>query len=158
MAFQVSPGVNVSEIDLTTIVPAVSSTFGATAGVFKWGPIEDRVLISTEDELVSTFGKPTANNYESFYTAANFLAYGNQLYVSRAAENAYNAVANSGALPASGNTILVKNSTDFEAQFETLESYAANTYANIYFMAKYAGDMGNSLRISICPTELTYTK
>ena len=37
MAFQLSPGVNVSEIDLTTIVPAVSTSTGAIAGVFRWG-------------------------------------------------------------------------------------------------------------------------
>ena len=88
MPFQVSPGVNVSEIDLTTIVPSVSSTFGGVAGVFKWGPIEDRVLVGSEDELATIFGKPNANNFETFYTAANFLAYGNQLYGVRAAEDA----------------------------------------------------------------------
>jgi hypothetical protein len=64
MAFQISPGVNVSEIDLTTIVPAVSSTEGAFAGVFSWGPVEERVLISSEDELVNQYGKPTANNFD----------------------------------------------------------------------------------------------
>jgi hypothetical protein len=156
MPFQVSPGVNVSEIDLTTIVPAVTSTFGATAGVFKWGPIEDRVLVSSEDELVSVFGKPNANNYETFFTAANFLAYGNQLYVTRAAENAYNAVANSGPQPSGANAINIKNVGDFESQYASLGSYAANTYANIYFIAKYAGDLGNSLRVSICSTANSY--
>ena len=79
MPFQVSPGVNISEVDLTTIVPAVSTTQGAIAGVFRWGPSNDRVLISSEDELVATFGRPTANNYETFFTASSFLAYGNQL-------------------------------------------------------------------------------
>jgi hypothetical protein len=74
MPFQVSPGVNVSEIDLTTIVPAVSTTFGGTAGVFQWGPVEERVLVSTEDELVNVFGKPNSNTYESFLNTANFLA------------------------------------------------------------------------------------
>ena len=157
MPFQVSPGVNVSEIDLTTIVPAVSSTFGATAGVFKWGPVEERVLVSSEDELVSVFGKPNANNYETFYTAANFLAYGNQLYVSRAAEDAYNAIANSGPTTVGAN-VLIKNTGDFESQYSSLGSFAANTYANIYFVAKYAGDLGNSLRVSICSTSNSYSK
>ena len=158
MPFQVSPGVNVSEIDLTTIVPAVSSTFGATAGVFKWGPIEDRVLVSSEDELVSVFGKPNANNYETFFTAANFLAYGNQLYVSRAASaSAYNAVANVGSTGVGGNTVVIKNLHDFEAQYTTLnEAGGSNAYSNVYFVAKYAGDVGNSIRISICPTETAY--
>lgn len=161
MPFQVSPGVNVSEIDLTTIVPAVSSTEGAFAGVFKWGPIEDRILISNEDELATTFGKPNANNFETFFTAANFLAYGNQLYVSRAASNSYNAVANtdvvgSSILTSNLITINVKNLTDFETKKTTFESSAA--YNNVVFIAKYAGDLGNSLRVSVCPTEEAYVK
>src|SRR6056300_325836 len=86
MPFQLSPGVNITEIDLTTVVPAVATTDGAIAGVFRWGPIKDRVLIDSENLLVSRFGKPTNFNAETFFTAANFLAYGNRLYVSRAAD------------------------------------------------------------------------
>ena len=113
MAFQISPGVNVSEIDLTTIVPAVSSTEGAFAGAFRWGPIEQRVLISSEDELVNQYGKPTANNFETFFTAANFLAYGNQLYISRANAGGNTAVANTGTV----DNLIIKNLTDFEYQY-----------------------------------------
>jgi hypothetical protein len=85
MPFQVSPGVNVSEIDLTTIVPSVSTSIGAFAGVFRWGPIGQRILIDSETALVTRFGKPTNLNAETFFTAANFLGYTNALYVSRAA-------------------------------------------------------------------------
>ena len=85
MPFQVSPGVNVSEIDLTTVVPAVSTTEGAIGGVFRWGSVGERTLISSEQELAARFGKPTSFNAETFFTAANFLSYGNKLYVSRAA-------------------------------------------------------------------------
>ena len=85
MPFQVSPGVNVSEIDLTTVVPAVSTTEGAFSGVFRWGPVDKRILIDSESNLVNRFGKPTNHNPETFFSAANFLAYGNKLYVSRAA-------------------------------------------------------------------------
>ena len=84
MAFQLSPGVNVSEIDLTTVVPAVATSDGAIAGVFRWGPIGQRVLIDSENLLASRFGKPTNFNAETWFTAANFLAYSNRLYVSRA--------------------------------------------------------------------------
>jgi len=73
MPFQVSPGVNVSEIDLTTVVPAVSTTEGAIAGVFRWGPVDTRVLVDSEDTLVNRFGKPNGDlNPETFFTAANF--------------------------------------------------------------------------------------
>jgi hypothetical protein len=85
MAFQLSPGVNVSEIDLTTVVPSVATTDGAFAGVFRWGPIGERVLVDSEDQLVARFGKPTNFNPETFFTAANFLSYANRLWVSRAA-------------------------------------------------------------------------
>lgn len=86
MPFQVSPGVNVTEIDLTTVVPAVSSTEGALAGVFRWGPVDERTLVSSESELVARYGKPTNFNAETFFTGANFLAYGNKLFVARGAK------------------------------------------------------------------------
>ena len=55
MAFQLSPGVNITEIDLTTVVPAVATSDGAFAGVFRWGPIGERVLVDSENILVSRF-------------------------------------------------------------------------------------------------------
>jgi len=151
MPFQVSPGVNVSEIDLTTVVPAVSTTTGAVAGVFKWGPVEQPVLISTENELVNTYGKPTSDNFETWFTAANFLSYGNQLYVSRAANStSYNALANTDA---SAANVFVKNATDWSTQKSTIQASGANTA----FVAKYPGALGNSLKISVCPNANAYT-
>ena len=81
MGFQVSPGVNITEIDLTGIVPAVSTTEAGIAGVFRWGPADVANLVSTEVELVDTYFKPDSSNFETFLTAANFLAYGNKLFV-----------------------------------------------------------------------------
>jgi phage tail sheath protein FI len=109
MPFQVSPGVNVTEIDLTTIVPAVSTTEGAIAGVFHWGPLEKSVLIDSEDKLAARFGKPTNHNPETFFTAANFLAYGNKLYVSRAANTT--GFSNTLTLTTNGNTTITANGT-----------------------------------------------
>ena len=96
MAFQLSPGVNITEIDLTTVVPNVATTDGAIAGLFRWGPVDQRVLVDSENILVSRFGKPTNYNAETFFSAANFLSYGNRLYVSRAANT-------SGATPTVAN-------------------------------------------------------
>jgi len=97
MAFQLSPGVNVSEIDLTTVVPAVGTTEGAIAGVFRWGPTLERILVSSEVELVSRFGEPYANttwqNYETWFAAANFLSYSDALYVVRVDNGANTATA-----------------------------------------------------------------
>ena len=70
MSFQVSPGVNVSEIDLTTIVPAVSTTTGGIGGLFRWGPVGKLVLVDSEASLVNRFGKPTNLNAETFFPAA----------------------------------------------------------------------------------------
>ncbi len=153
MAFQVSPGVNVSEIDLTTIVPAVSTTVGAVAGVFNWGPVGERVLIDNENKLVETFGRPTSNNPETFFTAASFLGYGNALYVVRAANTvdssangALNAVANVGAV----NTVsvAVRNREDYDSKV-SFDSSAL-------YIAKYPGAVGNSLRVSVCDSATAY--
>ena len=67
MPFQLSPGVNVTEIDLTTVIPAVSTTEAAIGGVFRWGPVDKPLLIQNEDQLVNRFGKPTSANFETFY-------------------------------------------------------------------------------------------
>jgi len=95
MAFQLSPGVLVTEKDLTSIVPAVATTAGAFAGTFQWGPVEEVITIDSENNLYKKFGGPNDTTYKSFFTAANFLGYGNNLQVVRAANKgvARNAVA-----------------------------------------------------------------
>jgi phage tail sheath protein FI len=93
MPFQLSPGVAVVEKDFSSIVPAVSSSAGAFAGPFAWGPIEDPVRVSSESDLVARFGAPKNENFQSFFTAANFLAYTNNMLVCRTdATNLKNAV------------------------------------------------------------------
>lgn len=93
MVFSVSPSVTVREVDLTTSVPAITTPPAAIAGVFRWGPVDERVLISSEVELANIFGKPTDFNAETFFTAADFLSYSNALYVTRVAESANTATA-----------------------------------------------------------------
>lgn len=107
MPFQLSPGVAVVEKDFSSIVPAVSSSAGAFAGPFAWGPIEDPVRVSSETDLVTRFGKPTDSNFQSFFTAANFLAYTNSIYVSRSdATGLKNAVAIKSGSIASNNIVV----------------------------------------------------
>ena len=84
MGFQVSPGVNVSEIDLTTIVPAVATTSAGFAGCFRWGPVGERVLVDSPNCLREIFGPPDDNTSNFFFTAYNFLGYGNNLSIVRA--------------------------------------------------------------------------
>lgn len=222
MSFQLSAGINVSEVDLTTIVPAVSTTDGAIGGVFRWGPVGKRVLVDSENALVSRFGKPTNLNAETWLTASSFLGYGNRLHVARAANTsgaspiatgatvqsgnatvvvastagltnamyvavttgnaiapgakiasidsatqltlttnaaalsnvsgatiqfvtntAFTAIANSGSVAALASQI-VKNDDHFAAK--SISEYDAD----VHFVAKYPGELGNSLRISVC--------
>ena len=230
MAFQVSPGINVSEIDLTTSIPSLATTIGAFGGVFRWGPIGKFILVDSENTLALRYGKPTTDNFETFFTAANFLAYGNALYVSRAAVTtgfsntvasssvnmqsnstviltgnnhgvqaghavfgagipdgtfvssvtanstalavvltanattstdaqlnffantlALNAVANSGVVELADN--IVKNADDFE---DKGPSNAA--FTSTQFVARYPGDLGNSLRVSMCDSANQYAR
>jgi hypothetical protein len=158
MAFQVSPGVNVSEIDLTTIVPGAATTEGAFAGVFRWGPIDKLVLVDSEENLVARFGKPTNFNPETFFTAANFLAYGNQLYVSRAANTA-DATGATGVLSAMANsTSITSNLVHLVLNADDYDTKVASFEAGVQFIAKYPGELGNSLKVSVCSAANQYTQ
>jgi hypothetical protein len=238
MTVFLSPGINFAEIDLTTVIPQVSVSTGAFAGVFRWGPVGELFLVDSENTLVQYFGKPTNFNAETFFTAANFLSYANQLYIVRAAntqgstpfgtftassgntvflgnaaamallsEGLYvTQTSNAEILPTVGNTIvidsvntsafilssaanasgtvelwfgnpettysslavlpdaavdnlanqIVLNETDYYARGTGL--YTNGVYVNakgdfdtnVFYIAKYPGAMGNSLRISVC--------
>jgi phage tail sheath protein FI len=141
MAFQLSPGVNVSEIDLTTVIPSVATSTGAFVGPFAWGPIGEVTTISDEVRLVNTFGKPDSDNYEYWFSAANFLAYGNNLKIVRTqGVGALNATSN-------GTGLLIKNEDDYN---DNHSSYAAGAYGDTGgWAARYAGSLGNSLRVSM---------
>jgi len=140
MAFQVSPGVLVQEKDLTRIIPAVSTSIGAVAGQFSQGPLDEIVSISSEQELVDTFGKPDSTNFEYFFSAANFLQYSNALRVVRATQTStLNATSN-------GSGLLVKNKQDYE------DNYAAGQGSVGTFAARSAGAWGNNLLVATCPS------
>jgi hypothetical protein len=144
MTFQVSPGVNTSEIDLTTVVPAVATTGGAVAGPFAWGPVEIVRQVTNENELVKIYGKPTTNTANVFFTGANFLAYSNDLRVCRAANTgSFNAFANLKSCTAfTGASTQITSEEDYEANH-------LNGVSNTCFAARYPGVLGNSLKVSI---------
>ena len=139
MAVQLSPGVSVAEVDLTTVVPTVSSTTGAFAGKFVWGPANVRVPVDSEITLVNTFGAPDSNTYQSFFTAASFLAYGNNLETVRAINaNTYNAQANT-----TGASVQIANEELY--QLDYLHTNNGNAYGPV--LARYAGSLGNSIQV-----------
>ena len=140
MAFQLSPGVNVSEIDLTTIVPSVATSIGAFAGPFAWGPIGEIITISDEVRLAATFGNPDSTNYEYWFSAANFLAYTSNLKIVRAANitTTRNATANG-----ANNVALIKNEDDY------LDNWSSGNTVYGIAAARYAGAIGDTLRVSV---------
>ena len=137
MAFQLSPGVVVTEKDFSAIIPAVSTSAGAFAGDFQWGPVMYPTQITSENTLVETFGRPNDQNFASFFTAANFLSYTNNLLVTRVVTSvAKNAVS-------SGVAITINNIDDYDATY-------SNGSASVgEFAAKYPGKLGNSLLVSM---------
>jgi len=141
MAFQISPGVSVAEVDLTTVVPSVLTTAGAYAGPFMWGPVNKRIQITSEIDLVNRFGAPDSNTYTSFFTAASFLAYGNNLNVVR--------VAGSGSKNATANSSIsgfrIDNKDIFE--YNNLNNNNSNNYGP--FAARYPSSLGNSITVSV---------
>ena len=123
MAFSVSPSVIVREVDASASVPAIATPPAAIAGVFRWGPVGEAVLLSSENELVSRYGSPDADNYETFFVAADYLSYSNALYVARV---------DNGATRAQATTYDANNAVVAAGSFEGL----------------YPGVLGNSLEVA----------
>ena len=145
MAFQVSAGVLVQEKDLTRIIPAVSTSIGAVAIQATKGPLDEVTSISSEQELVSTFGKPNSTTFEGFFTAANFLAYSNSLRVVRVQNSSVSNATESGSA-----SFVIKNTQDYQ------DNYAAGQGSVGLWAARTAGAFGNSLRIDSCPSATAY--
>ena len=147
MAFLVSPGVQVKEIDLTNVVPAVATSIGAIACPFEKGPVSEVTNISSEEQLVQIFGKPktTSNQYEWWFTAANFLQYTNQLNVVRVESGILNATAGSTGL-------LIRNTDHY------LEAFGDGQGSVGEWAARTAGIHGNSLGVSVCSSANNYSQ
>ena len=148
MAFQVSPGVEVKEVDLTNIVPAVSTTNAGFAGFFDWGPIDQTVVVTSVDDLREKFGGPTTANKDYWFTAANYLTYASSLNLVRVVSGGLNAGDVAG--------VLIKNINDYNSKTTT----TAGDWGNSHFVAKFAGgdagtssgsgsELGNSLLVSV---------
>ena len=144
MSFLVSPGVSVREVDLTNVVPAVATSVGAIAGAFQKGPVSSVTTITSEEQLVQVFGKPNSSNFETFFTATNFLQYADNLKVVRAASGILNAGANSG--------ILIRDDDHYQASFED------GSGSHGEWAARTAGTHGNSLGVDICPSARAFAQ
>ncbi len=146
MAFQVSPGVSVTEKDMTNVVPAVSTSSGGIVITAEKGPIDEITTISSEKQLVDIFGKPTADNFEEWFTAANFLGYGNNLKVVRPLTGMVNACV-------SGTAVLIKNTTDYLDNYSHSAKFAGTVGQ---WAAREAGTLGNNLKVSVCTNSTAF--
>ena len=144
MSFLVSPGVSVREVDLTNVVPAVATSVGAIAGAFQKGPVSSVTTITSEEQLVQVFGKPNSSNFETFFTATNFLQYADNLKVVRAGSGILNAGATSG--------ILIRDDDHYQASFQD----GSGTHGE--WTARTAGTHGNSLGVDICPSARAFAQ
>ena len=149
MAFQVSPGVQIKEVDLSNVVPAVSSTVGAFAGSFQWGPVDEVKTVSSSQELIDCFYQPKDNDagIEDFYTADSFLKYGSALRLVRVAPVGLFSANASGS-----SSTLLKNKEQYDS------SYADGSQNGTVgkWISKYAGALGNSIKVSVCASSNAY--
>ena len=127
MAFQLSPGVVVTEEDRSTVIPSVATTAGAFAGAFQWGPVEEVTTVDSEISLVNQFGKPNDTTAGYFFTAANFLSYGNNLKLVRVVDKG-----------------VAKNAVSYPTGIVSAASVtASNTYApGTAFVVTFAAPVG----------------
>jgi len=136
-----SPAVVVKEIDLTNGVANVPTSTGAFVGNFNWGPCDEPTLVNNEAKLANVFGSPDTTNTVDFHSAAYYLRYSDDLYIVReytaTAKNAYDPDVDSANVP------LITNSDNFDGQVAARESDSHT------FIARYPGELGNSLKISV---------
>ena len=140
-----SPGVEIQERDLTIgSIETVEVNVGAIAGAFLKGPVLTPVRISTEAQLIETFGEPTDDNAETWWTAASFLSYGGVIDVVRCAT--------SGQLTASDDSV----TSPYTLSIPTKDVYEADYfYAGnnpFKFAARNVGADQNALRVATIDT------
>ena len=148
MAFLVSPGVQVNEVDLTNVVPAIQTTIGAFAGVFERGPVLEVTNISSEEQLVKIFGKPNGDNFEGWFTCSNFLQYSDSLKIVRA--NTGMASANAG----SNATLKIQNTDDYLERLSPINGGNSDNFGE--WASRVPGKIGNSVGVSVCFTSTAF--
>lgn len=145
----ISPGIKITEQDLVSSQQSVATTAGAFSGQFRWGPMDEAVVVTSEADLVSKYGKPNATNAVDFLCAANFLGYSSPLYVSR--------IANANALNATAEATTGSGTTGTGQLIKNDDAYIATASFDVGpWMAKFPGAIGNSLKVSTCPSSAAW--
>lgn len=138
MAFLVSPGVAITETDISTIIPNVSASNCACVGQLQWGPVLEINKIDNEDQLVNIFGKPTATVYKDFLTMSSFLAYATNLNVVRVVGTG---ALNASATASAGGAGQLINNLDAYSHIDFTSSL------NLW-IAVNPGVLGNSIKVA----------
>jgi hypothetical protein len=140
--FPISPGVATREFQTSATVEQGAFSVGAIAGKFAWGPVGTKVRVSSESNLVQTFGKPTSTEYLDFMLSSSYLSYSGSLDVVRigSTTTVFNAVD-------TGSPVSILNQTEYELHVPT----------SCTFLARFPGTAGNSLRVDVCASASAYS-
>ena len=148
MAFAQSPGIIVREIPVGGSIPGVATSTGATAGVFRWGPIGEILQLDSQAVMVARLGPPTNFNAETWFSGANFLDYGIDLRVVRAANTTGASPMVTGSLNSGDKTITVSNTSGLEVGM--ILASASNTSS--IFVGTTIGSIVNSTAFQVVST------
>lgn len=138
----VSPGVKIREVDLTIgRVESSTDQVGAIAGPFEMGPVNTPILITNEQELISTFGKPISSDgqYEYWLSASNYLSYGGILRVLRS--DGSNLNNSNSAVSFASTTVKITSYEDYQ------NSHLNDTQWR--WAAKNPGSWANNLKVCV---------
>jgi len=161
---QLSPGVNVSEIDLSQFVQPESLNSGGMVGIFNWGPGYEKNRVSTESQLAELYGKPTLDQSDvvgntDFLSAANFLKYSNNLNVIRVLKSTDSNSTSDEAGITNINSCQYRSISSFE-EFKKLGGFSSDSQGIeplAHFRARYPGNFGDSLKVYVSDGNTTGT-
>ena len=157
MADLMSPGVLVKEKDLTAGVTGTPSSIGGIAIQASKGYVDTVITISSEEDLVEQFGKPNGTNFESWFSAANFLGYTNQLKIVRCKQGT-TAMKNATGVTSSAG-LYIPNTTAYQVGDGAGAGPYSGGQASVMgsFGARTPGVWGNNLKVSWCSSKSTDT-
>lgn len=152
---QLSPGVKVSEVDLSQFVQLESLNTAGMVGIFNWGPGSIATSVNSESNLAAIFGKPTLDPSDSttesdFFAASNFLRYSNHLKVIRVIQ-AGDSNAASEDIGVTGINNCDNRIISNHEEFVQLGGFSASAGIEslAHFRARYPGNFGDTFKVVV---------
>lgn len=152
MGFSLSPSVTIIERDLSLTIPAVATQICGMVGEFEWGQCNVRIPLTNDRQLFDEFGDPNNTNYKSWFSAFNFLQYGDTLLIVRAIDET--TALNGGIMLQDDNAL---DKTPIPNAKKILNDDAAESYTpvfgggndRIHILAKYPGARADNIRVAV---------